>query len=327
MNGLISTYKYILANSETQEGQQKYRQILYFAELCKEEYSAKIVQDSVESGNNQQVQDLLADDATRPDIIDGMINYAQGADNRVAGLNGDAESYFDSFSPLLDIMDNPDYAKDLDEALSNRDYAFGDLHQAAFKDLLSASSMYRDGELTEAERSELESLAGYYNDRYNDLVNDKSVGFDNFGEGSLRDFYRNVSASLNKAAQAGDITEATQYLQEGFEDINTENIQARLAATGAAGVLAGINRGVGVGDKIKITYHPRIRQRGVEDPKYHNFPYSMDKKILSVKPIKQQDGSLLYQKSGFVNGKQGNYEIVLNPKTGVIFHRQFKPNK
>ncbi|WP_244461338.1 DUF6531 domain-containing protein [Rhodococcus sp. ZPP] len=52
-------------------------------------------------------------------------------------------------------------------------------------------------------------------------------------------------------------------------------------------------------------YHPRIRERGLEDPTGHNFPYSFDDQILRHEPTVQRDGSLLYRADGFLNGKPG----------------------
>lgn len=71
-------------------------------------------------------------------------------------------------------------------------------------------------------------------------------------------------------------------------------------------------------------YHPRIRQRGVQDPRGHNFPYSFDDAILSTTPTRQADGSLLYQMRGSIGNSDGLFEIALNPRTGVIFHRTFR---
>jgi hypothetical protein len=71
-------------------------------------------------------------------------------------------------------------------------------------------------------------------------------------------------------------------------------------------------------------YHPRVRARGVEDPVAHNFPYSFDDVILKEKPIVQSDGSLLYRKAGSINGKDGLYEIAVNPETNTIFHRMWR---
>ena len=71
-------------------------------------------------------------------------------------------------------------------------------------------------------------------------------------------------------------------------------------------------------------YHPRVRARGVEDPVAHNFPYSYDDVILKENPIVQSDGSLLYRKAGSINGKNGTYEVALNPETNTIFHRTWR---
>jgi len=83
-------------------------------------------------------------------------------------------------------------------------------------------------------------------------------------------------------------------------------------------------RGAGKALKHDYKYHPRIRYRGVQDPKAHNFPYSFDDMILKTKPIKQPDGSLLYRKKGTLNGKEGYFEIAVNPENGTIFHRTFR---
>ena len=74
----------------------------------------------------------------------------------------------------------------------------------------------------------------------------------------------------------------------------------------------------------KFKYHPRVRQRGVEDPKAHNFPYTFDDVILKEKPILQNDASLLFKKAGTLNDKEGVFEIAVNPQTKTIFHRTFR---
>ena len=71
------------------------------------------------------------------------------------------------------------------------------------------------------------------------------------------------------------------------------------------------------------SYHPRIRNGALKDPVAHNFPFSFDKEILKVKPIKQSDGSLLYRMQGNLNSKDGFFEIGLNTETNTIFHRTF----
>ena len=55
----------------------------------------------------------------------------------------------------------------------------------------------------------------------------------------------------------------------------------------------------------------------------HNVPYSFDDVILRGSPVRQADGSLLYRVPGSINGKDGFFEIALNPGTGTIFHRTF----
>ncbi len=75
--------------------------------------------------------------------------------------------------------------------------------------------------------------------------------------------------------------------------------------------------------KHSFKYHSRIKARALQDPVAHNFPYSFDDVILKAKPITQADGSLLYRHVGHLNGKNGFFEIGLNPQTKTIFHRTF----
>jgi hypothetical protein len=84
-----------------------------------------------------------------------------------------------------------------------------------------------------------------------------------------------------------------------------------------------------------------LRQRALEDPRSHNFPYSFDKKILKTEPIIQKDGYKIYRLEGSMTGKKvtdpitgakvqqykdGVYEIGVN-KNGIIDHRFFRPYK
>jgi RHS repeat-associated protein len=73
-------------------------------------------------------------------------------------------------------------------------------------------------------------------------------------------------------------------------------------------------------------YHRRIRERGVQDPRSHNFPYSYDDEILRQPPTVRWDGARLYRLPGYLGSKPGVFEIGLNPSTGVIFHRMFRGN-
>ena len=79
--------------------------------------------------------------------------------------------------------------------------------------------------------------------------------------------------------------------------------------------------------KHNFKYHSRIRARALQDPTAHNFAYSFDDIILKVKPIKQADSSLLFRNQGTLNGKNGFFEIALNPDTNTIFHRTFVRGK
>lgn len=73
-------------------------------------------------------------------------------------------------------------------------------------------------------------------------------------------------------------------------------------------------------------YAPRIRERAVQDPKSHNFPYTFDKEILKTTPIPKKNGYNIYQKEGSMTGKDGLFEIGVT-KDGIIDHRFFRPNK
>jgi hypothetical protein len=76
--------------------------------------------------------------------------------------------------------------------------------------------------------------------------------------------------------------------------------------------------------KHKYKYDSRVRARGVEDPTSHNFPYSFDDKILSIKPTVTSSGYKIFRLKGTMNDKNGVFEIGLKPN-GVIDHRFFRP--
>ena len=78
--------------------------------------------------------------------------------------------------------------------------------------------------------------------------------------------------------------------------------------------------------KHNYKYAGRVRKRGVQDPKSHNFPYSFDDEVLSVKPISNKKGYNIYQKPGTMDKKEGVFEIGVT-KEGVIDHRFFRPRK
>ena len=70
-------------------------------------------------------------------------------------------------------------------------------------------------------------------------------------------------------------------------------------------------------------YDERIRRRAVEDPNYHNFPFSFDKEVLSTKPVQLERGGLGYTLIGENNGREVVYNIIV--KDGVITHRDAIP--
>lgn len=96
-----------------------------------------------------------------------------------------------------------------------------------------------------------------------------------------------------------------------------------LVATNTTGLADDVAR---VGDdafSYGYDYHPRIRERGLQNPVGHNFPHSYDDVILRSTPVTQADGALLYRVPGSINGKDGFFEIALNPNIQTIFHRIF----
>jgi len=64
--------------------------------------------------------------------------------------------------------------------------------------------------------------------------------------------------------------------------------------------------------------------RSVQVPVSHNFSYSFDDAILSTDPILKNNGYKIFQHQGWMNDKNGVFEIGLN-KNGIIDHRFFKP--
>ena len=64
--------------------------------------------------------------------------------------------------------------------------------------------------------------------------------------------------------------------------------------------------------KHNFKYARRVRQRGVQDPKSHNFPYSFDDEILATEPILKNNGYRIFEKPGKMLGK-----VVTDPKTGA----------
>lgn len=58
--------------------------------------------------------------------------------------------------------------------------------------------------------------------------------------------------------------------------------------------------------------------------KYHNFPTNMDKTIVSQGLYVTHNGASGFVYPGYVDGKMGYYNIILDSK-GVVIHRMFYP--
>jgi RHS repeat-associated protein len=122
----------------------------------------------------------------------------------------------------------------------------------------------------------------------------------------------------NVEAETGTLLTITA-LTEYTASLTAYNLQVEQIHTYYAGATP-----VLVHNSCGPNYHPRVRARGLEDPTAHNFPYSFDQTILKSTPTTQSDGSLLYRVPGVMNGRDGVYEIGLNPDTNTIFHRVFR---
>jgi RHS repeat-associated protein len=157
---------------------------------------------------------------------------------------------------------------------------------------------------------------------YGYVANNPTNLIDPDGLNPYRDwFVRNAPNIARGASAAGRY--AGQILNPRNWSVKAGN--ERIANTGRGAW----NWGKGLFKKPcrEYKYHPRIRERAVQDPKHHNFPYSFDEVILSTAPIRQTDGSLLYRVPGYVNKIPGVYEIAVNPTTRIIFHRTFNASK
>jgi len=71
-------------------------------------------------------------------------------------------------------------------------------------------------------------------------------------------------------------------------------------------------------------YAPRVFERGKQDPRSHNFPYSYDAYILRTQPKTGPDGYSIYQLPGHMGKTEGVFELGVNAD-GVIDHRFFRP--
>lgn len=131
-----------------------------------------------------------------------------------------------------------------------------------------------------------------------------------------------TGVELYQAAQRGD-----------WQAVGGKAVEfAATVALGKVGKVAakGLNKGLDklgiVGSSRSGKYASRVRARGVQDPKSHNFPYRFDNGILATKAIPKSNGYRIHQKAGSMNGKEGVFEIGVR-KDGVIDHRFFRSYK
>lgn len=135
------------------------------------------------------------------------------------------------------------------------------------------------------------------------------------------------------ADAVGAIGGGPAHLNDEREGSSPASVEARGKTTTPHARGVATNTATRIGDDVVAagddafthgnSYHPRIRERGLQDPVGHNFPYSYDDVILKSTPVTQADGSLLYRVPGSINGKDGFFEIAVNPNTQTIFHRTF----
>jgi hypothetical protein len=192
---------------------------------------------------------------------------------------------------------------------------------------------------------------------------DDTIGF---GKGLLNSGIGLINSAINSAPLVGIYNRLSPNDQIGIPEVPIENkellgafasnlgtlVVSALTPVAARGGVAEAGApsmrrpavGAGAQDVANkvgdLKYSPRVRARGVEDPKSHNFPYSFDREILSTKPIPKPNGYNIYQMEGTMTGKvvtdlktgirtqqikEGFFEIGVT-KDGVIDHRFFRPS-
>lgn len=79
--------------------------------------------------------------------------------------------------------------------------------------------------------------------------------------------------------------------------------------------------------KYQLEDRQLIEINGPANNTYHDFPYSFDDVILSQTPTKNDNGGLWYRLAGTINGKDGFFELGVNPLRSTIVYRRFVENK
>jgi RHS repeat-associated protein len=140
------------------------------------------------------------------------------------------------------------------------------------------------------------------------------------GKGWVQTRYLTPSDRINTASGKDIIVESVKLTERRFQTYNLSVADWHTFMVGRSGAIVHNQNCF----THNFAYDKRIRKRGTEDPKGHNFPYSYDDEILRQPPVMRPDGSLQYRLPGFLNGRSGVFEIGLNRETGVIFHRTFR---
>ena len=160
------------------------------------------------------------------------------------------------------------------------------------------------------------------------------AGGGKFGNGAVTAAFGYL---YNEACGGGNCYGAMQRQWEDVTNAVVVGFQDAIAELGEyygyVGTALGGGGAVRMGARVAIRYAEdglqyadRVRQRGLEDPTSHNFPYSYDKVILGTKPIQKPNDYKIYQAPGTMNNRSGFFEIGVN-KDGVIDHRFFRPDK
>jgi len=146
-------------------------------------------------------------------------------------------------------------------------------------------------------------------------------------------FLATVTTGVIAGAATGQATRAVQNKQSGkpitdglgdFEDLLVDGVLGgAFAAVGywIAKYSSGSNPNA---YEHNYEYDNRVRERGIEDPVSHNFPYSFDDEILDTTPtIDEETGYKIFRTPGSLNNTEGNYEIGIT-KDNKINHRFFR---
>jgi hypothetical protein len=158
----------------------------------------------------------------------------------------------------------------------------------------------------------LTKVISYVPNRIAGEVNHSSAALTNVAMG------RGTPEDVSTLAQTAGVV-AAAVATDGATEVEAVVVTAsRRGAAAEAGA---------AGDALSgFRYASRVRDRALQDPVSHNFPYSYDEGILQTPPIQRPNGYNLFRKPGSMNDKNGVFEIGVD-KDGVIDHRFFRPGK